>query len=170
MMRIILSLILAAALAAPTPTGAAVRKRRVVRNPAAARVGKGTIVGHVVNAKGQPLARARIHVHRLRRPGVHPRLRAGGMFGTRGLAPGLYMVNAASRAAGRGKSVATVVAGKATSVTVRVHKRLGHHSHQKHALGTSGKSILKHTKPAPTSTPKQPVSTPRPAVGPNRVK
>ena len=161
MMRTVLSLILVALLAAPASSNAAVRKRRA-RGPAPAKVAKGTIVGRVVDAKGQAVGRARLHVHRQRRAGVHPRLRAGGIFGTRALAPGLYVVNAASRLAGRGKSVATVTAGKATSVTVRVHKRRGHHAHQKHALGTLGKSTIKHTKPAPTVT-KQPASTNQPA-------
>jgi hypothetical protein len=177
MIRMILLLILVAVIAVPTPASAAVRKRRA-RGPAGTtNVGKGKIVGHVVDAKGHPLSRARLHIHRLRRAGVHPRLRAGGMFGTRALAPGTYVVNAANRGAGRGKSVAMVVAGRATSVTVRVHKRRGHHAHQKHALGTLGKSITKHSKPAPASTakqpaatPRQPASTPRPAVVPNKAK
>jgi hypothetical protein len=168
MMRTILSLILVAVLAAPS--GAAVRRKRGRGGAIAARVAKGRIVGRVVDAKGHPLGRARLHVHRLRRPGVHPRLRVGGVFGTRPLLPGLYLVNAANRAAGRGKSVGVVVAGKATSVTIRVHKRRGHHAHQRFSLGTviGGKTIVKTAKPksaAPTAKP----PTPAPAGG-NKAK
>jgi len=166
MIRTIFSLILVAVLAAPTTGNAAVRKRRA-RAQSTAQAGKGKIVGHVIDAKGRPLGRARIHVHRLRRPGVHPRLRAGGSFGTRALPPGMYLVSASNRAVGRGKAAAMVVAGKATTVTVRIHKRHGHHAHQKHALGVviREKKLLKETtpKPAPTSTPKS-------VAVPNKVK
>ena len=163
MIRTVFALILAALLAAPAPTGAAVRKKRG-RGAPAAKVAKGRIVGRVVDAKGHPLGRARIHVHRVRRPGVHPRLRVGGVFGTRALLPGLYVVNAANRAAGRGKSVGVVVPGKATAVTVRLHKRRGHHAHQRFSLGTviGGKKTLKTTtpKPTPASTAKPPTPAP----------